>query len=184
MKYENHNELVEKIFSSKVDILLTGHGTLLDQEKAKQVFDIALLEIESNFLSYVSILTRLLPKLRDQKSGSVDIITSVAGDRGRRTNYVYGSAKAGATAYVDGFRAECASFGVNVTTIKPGVVKTPMTAALDVDGPLTADPDQVGKEIVAAMDKGKKTLYTPFVWRFVMEVIKHIPSVVFDRLKI
>lgn len=184
LDYDKHGELVDTLFKEKVDILLMGHGTLLDQERAKQVWDIAKLEIESNFISYASILTRMLPKLRDQKSGSIGVITSVAGDRGRRTNYVYGSAKAGATAYVDGFRAECASFGVSVTTIKPGIIRTPMTAGLDIDGPLTADPDRAGSDIVDALDKGKKSVYTPGIWRLVMEVIKHIPSVIFDKMKI
>jgi len=184
LEYEKHDLLIESIFSQKVDFMLIGHGTLLDQEKTKLVWNMARLEIESNFLSYVSLLTRALPKFKDQGHGAIGVITSVAGDRGRRSNYVYGSAKAGATAFVDGFRAECATFGVSVTTIKPGIVKTPMTAGLDVEGPLAAEAVTVGDAIVKALDKRKRTLYTPFIWQIIMQVIRNIPSFIFDKMKI
>lgn len=181
-----HDDLVKKVGDvfERVDIMLVGHGTLVDQEKAKTDYELARLEIESNYVSFVSILTKFYPVFVSQKSGRIGVITSVAGDRGRRSNYVYGSAKAGTAAFVDGLRAELAEHRVKVIHIKPGIVRTPMTSHLNTDGPLAAEASKVGADIVKAVDKGQRVLYTPFVWRLVMTVIKNIPAFIFDKMRI
>jgi len=112
------------------------------------------------------------------------VISSVAGDRGRQSNYVYGSAKALVSAFASGLRQRMHKVGVSVVTIKPGFVDTPMTAHLPKGGPLWAKPDQVARDIVGGMDKGRSIVYTPGFWRLIMLIIKHIPEFVFVKLKL
>lgn len=168
---------------TRIDILLIAHGTLMDQKEIQEHYGKAEMEIRSNYLSPVSILTRFTPFFEQQASGQIGVISSVAGDRGRQSNYVYGSAKAGLSAYCSGLRNRLYHRGVGLTLIKPGFVATPMTQGLGLKGPLVSKPEVVGKQIARAIDRGAKTVYTPGYWRLIMLMIQHIPSVIFDRLK-
>ncbi|HXC65533.1 MAG TPA: SDR family NAD(P)-dependent oxidoreductase, partial [bacterium] len=118
-----------------------------------------------------------------QGRGCLAVISSVAGDRGRQSNYVYGTAKATVTAFLSGLRNRLFRSGVQVLTIKPGMVDTPMTAALK-KGPLFASADTVAAGIVRAVDKRRDVVYVPGYWRLVMGVIKALPEGVFKRLKL
>jgi decaprenylphospho-beta-D-erythro-pentofuranosid-2-ulose 2-reductase len=122
-------------------------------------------------------------RLATQGTGCVAVISSVAGDRGRESNYVYGSAKALVTAFASGLRQRLSKRGVQVLTIKPGFVDTPMTAHLP-KGALWAQPEQVALEIIQAIEKKKHVIYTPGFWRLIMLIIRHIPEAVFVRLKL
>jgi hypothetical protein len=167
-----------------IDIALIAHGTLPDQKACEASVELTLQEINTNGLSVIALATRLANRMEAQGSGSIAVISSVAGDRGRQSNYVYGAAKGLVTRFLQGLRNRLAKKGVQVLTIKPGFVDTPMTAAFDKRGPLWATPDRVAHEIVAAMASGKQVLYTPWFWRWILLVIRHIPERIFVRLKL
>jgi decaprenylphospho-beta-D-erythro-pentofuranosid-2-ulose 2-reductase len=164
-----------------LDTVLIAHGTLTDQERAQTDIAYALSEISTNGTSVVSLMTLAGEQLAQQGQGAIAVISSVAGDRGRQSNYVYGSAKALVSAFASGQRQRLSKKGVHVITIKPGFVDTPMTAHLK-KGALWAKPDQVAKDISNAIDKGRSIVYTPGFWRFIMLIIKHIPEFVFVKI--
>lgn len=166
-----------------LDTVLLAYGTLGDQKKCEQDWAAAELELRTNFVSAASLLTRVANVLERQRSGCIGVISSVAGDRGRQSNYVYGSAKAGLTAFTSGLRNRLFPSGVSVVTVKPGFVDTPMTAAFK-KGPLWARPEQVARGIVRAMDGGRTVVYLPFFWRWIMLIIRSVPEAVFRRLKL
>ena len=133
-------------------------------------------------LSYMSLLTLLGNAFEARRFGCIAVISSVAGDRGRASNYVYGSAKAAVSAFTSGLRARLSKAGVKVVTIKPGFVDTPMTSHLK-KGPLVAPPEKVGRRIYTAMLKGEDSVYTPWFWGPIMQVVRALPEPVFKRLK-
>jgi short-subunit dehydrogenase len=135
-----------------------------------------------NVQAPIAISNSILPLLLQQKNAVLAIFSSVAGDRGRASNFIYGASKAALTAYASGLRARLSQSGVHVLTIKPGIVATAMTAHLP-RGPLTANPEVVARRIVKAIEKRKDTLYAPGFWRWVMCVITHLPEFVFKRLR-
>jgi short-subunit dehydrogenase len=141
-------------------------------------------EININFLSAASLATHVANVMEMQRSGSLGVIGSVAGDRGRQSNYVYGSAKAGLGAFVEGLRHRMTRHGVNVTLVKPGFVDTPMTAGLAKGGPLWVSPEKVAKDIYNAMERGTPVLYTPWFWRWIMVVIRSVPDAIFRRTRL
>lgn len=164
-----------------LDGILVAHGTLTDQARAQTDVAYALAEMATNGTSVISLMTLAAEQFAQQGHGSIAVISSVAGDRGRQSNYVYGSAKALVSAFASGLRQRMHKCGVSVTTIKPGFVDTPMTASFK-KGALWAQPDQVAKDIVKAMDQGKAVVYTPGFWRLIMLIIKHIPERIFVKL--
>lgn len=164
-----------------LDTVLIAHGTLTDQARAQTDLPYALAEIATNGTSVVSLMGLAAEQFEKQGQGAIAVISSVAGDRGRQSNYVYGSAKALVSAFASGLRQRLAKKGVWVTTIKPGFVDTPMTASFK-KGALWAQPDQVAKDIVQAVDKGDTVVYTPGFWRVIMLIIKHIPEFIFIKL--
>jgi decaprenylphospho-beta-D-erythro-pentofuranosid-2-ulose 2-reductase len=166
-----------------LDTVLIAHGTLSDQARAQIDWNYAAKEIQTNGLSVTALLTKLAQPFEAQGHGCLAVISSVAGDRGRQSNYVYGSAKALVSAFMSGLRQRLHPKGVNVMTIKPGFVDTPMTAHLP-KGPLWAQPDQVARAIVNGVDKGTHVLYVPSFWFVIMTIIKTIPEFVFVKLKL
>jgi decaprenylphospho-beta-D-erythro-pentofuranosid-2-ulose 2-reductase len=167
-----------------LDIVLIAHGTLSDQKACESSVELTLRELNTNGVSVVALLTRVAAKFEQRKAGTIVVISSVAGDRGRQSNYVYGSAKALVTAFTSGLRQRLYASGVAVVTIKPGFVDTPMTAAFP-KGALWAKPLQIANGIVSAVDRSSATvLYLPAFWRLIMLVIRSIPETVFRRLKL
>jgi decaprenylphospho-beta-D-erythro-pentofuranosid-2-ulose 2-reductase len=164
-----------------LDVVLIAHGTLSDQKKCESSVELTLHELNTNALSYISILTRVANTFEQRKAGTIVVISSVAGDRGRQSNYVYGSAKAMVTSFTSGLRQRLYKSGVAVVTIKPGFVDTPMTAAFP-KGPLWAKPQQVAAGIVRAVDRSQTIVYLPAFWRLIMFIIRSIPESVFRRL--
>jgi decaprenylphospho-beta-D-erythro-pentofuranosid-2-ulose 2-reductase len=165
------------------DAAVICHGTLGDQSACEKDFAFAEKEFRNNCLSALSFLTLLANYFEKRGSGVLAAISSVAGDRGRASNYVYGTAKAAVTVFLQGLRNRLASKGVHVLTIKPGFVATAMTAHLK-QGPLFAAPEKVARDIVKAMERKSCVLYTPWFWRWIMLVIKLIPETIFRRLKL
>lgn len=181
-----HPRIIEEASKcfDKVDHLLVAHGTLLDQSQAAGNVEMAMSEINANYLSQVSLLILFSRVFVNQKEGNIGVISSVAGDRGRMSNFVYGSAKGGLSVFCEGLRNHLYHQGVSLTLIKPGMVATPMTQSLNIQSPLLAKPEVVGQEIAKGMSRHRKVIYTPFYWRTVMFIIRHIPSFLFDRLKL
>lgn len=164
-----------------VDVVLIAHGTLPDQARCEQSVDHAMQEFSTNATSTIALSIAIAQRL--QPGATLAVISSVAGDRGRASNYLYGSAKAAVTAFLSGLGQAQASRSVNVLTIKPGFVDTPMTASFKKSG-LWAKPSQVGSGIVRAIDRRKSVVYLPTFWWWIMQVIKHIPERVFRRIKL
>jgi short-subunit dehydrogenase len=165
-----------------IDAVLVAHGTLGDQKRSEHDVEEALRQFNTNATSYVSLLTLLGNRFEQQRRGCVAVISSVAGDRGRGSNYVYGSAKSAVSAFTSGLRARLSRAGVAVVTVKPGLVDTPMTAGVR-KGPLAADPRKVGKRIYEAMLKGDDVVYTPWFWAPIMLAIRGMPERGFKKLK-
>lgn len=164
-----------------LDQVLIAHGTLPDPAACALDAERMRRELETNGVSVVVLCNRIAQSMAARGRGTLAVISSVAGDRGRASNYVYGSAKALVTAYASGLRAQLLPLGVRVVTIKPGFVDTPMTRAFR-KGPLWAQPDTVGARIHQAMQRGEAVIYVPAFWFWIMLVIRNIPEFVFKRL--
>lgn len=166
-----------------IDIVLLAHGVLGDPRKAEANQEEMLYLINSNFISHASLLTFIARKMILQKTGTIAIISSVAGERGKQSNFVYGSAKAAMTAYADGLRNRLFPTGVHVSNFLLGPVDTPMTKDHKKTA-LFGKAPSVAKGIVKAIDHKKDTVYLPFFWRYIMLIIKSIPESIFKRLSL
>ncbi|NKB49610.1 MAG: SDR family oxidoreductase [Alphaproteobacteria bacterium] len=173
---------VEALYGAfdKVDVALLAHGTLPDQQACQGDAAQTLAALEVNGLSHIGLLTLLAERLEQQGSGTIAVITSVAGDRGRKSNYVYGTAKRAVSTFLDGLRHRLAATDVKVIDIRPGFVDTPMTADFD-KGALWASPDKVGGDIARAIEKGRPVVYSPWFWRYIMVIIRNVPAFVFHK---
>lgn len=182
---EKHSNLVSDLEQElgRIDVALIAHGLLGDQRQAEKDFSAAQAIWQTNFVSAASLMSLLAPVFEKQKSGTIAAISSVAGDRGRQSNYFYGSAKGALSIFLSGLRNRLFSSQVNVVTIKPGFVDTPMTADFK-KGALWASPETVGLGIVRAIDKKRSVVYLPGFWRLIMTIICSIPETVFKRLKL
>ena len=167
----------------RIDVVLIAYGTLSDQAECQQSVAVTLQEINNNALSVIALLTLIANKFEQQRHGVIAVISSVAGDRVRQSNYVYGSSKAMVTAFTSGLRQRLFASGVTVLTIKPGFVDTPMTNAFR-KGVLWVSPDKVALDIESAISNSKDVIYTPQYWRLIMFVIRSIPEVLFKRMKL
>ena len=163
-----------------LDTVLVAYGTLPDQQACEADPKTAVAAWHTNAVSVIALLTDVANRFERQGAGLIAAISSVAGDRGRASNYVYGSAKAGLNAFLDGLRHRLFKAGVQVLTIKPGMVDTPMTADFD-KGPLFASPDKVGADIHRAIGGRRAVCYTPWFWRWIMTIIVSLPRAVMHR---
>ena len=166
-----------------LDGLFIAHGTLPDQQLCETNIDEMKKAIDINFTSAATVLALVTPHFERKMRGTIIVISSVAGDRGRQSNYVYGSAKAALTTFLSGIRQRLHKSGVRVLTIKPGFVDTPMTADLK-KGFLFIGPDVIAKGIYKAMIKRKSIVYLPWFWWWIMMIIRHIPEKIFNKLKL
>jgi short-subunit dehydrogenase len=185
-EHRRHEEMLNTVSEvlGGIDVALVAHGTLGNQQECEQSPDLALQELQTNAVSTIAFLTRLGNLFEKQGRGTIVVISSVAGDRGRPSNYVYGTAKAAVTTFCEGLNARLFKAGVHVMTVKPGIVATPMTEGLDMPGVLVAQPEQVAADIVRAMEKKIDTLYTPWFWKYIMAGIVHIPTSFFKKLNL
>ena len=168
----------------RMDLALVAHGTLPDAERARMDVGYLVQQFRTNAESVIACLASLAEHFQTQGSGVLAVIGSVAGDRGRATNYAYGAAKAAVHAFASGLRAQLFRHGVHVVTIKPGFVATQMTAQLDLPSALTAQPDTVAARIEWAIEARRNVVYTPGFWWLIMAVIRVIPETLFKRLKL
>ncbi|SDT94141.1 SDR family oxidoreductase [Halopseudomonas salegens] len=168
----------------QLDLVLMAYGSLPDQARCETDVAYALQEFHTNAVSTISLLGLLGARLEQQAHGALAVIASVAADRGRPSNYLYGSAKAAVATYAEGLRARLFKVGVSVTTIKPGFVDTPMTQGLDLPALLLATPDQVARRIVKSVAARRAVVYAPAFWWPIMLIIRCLPQVVFKRLNL
>lgn len=188
LDFESHQDFVNRCssnFEERIDCVVLCYGSMVDQATADADYAATQRVLETNFTSAVSILSRFAAKMKTQQSGVIVGVSSVAGDRGRQSNYVYGAAKSGLTIYLQGLRNAMYHHGVHVLTVKPGFVDTPMThGLLNPKSPLVATPETVARDICKAIRKKKNQIYTPWFWRWIMTIICSIPEFIFKRLSL
>lgn len=185
LDYARHGALVETAIQSLngLDLVLIAHGSLPDQKVCEQDFEAVRNAFEVNTLSILSLTTHLAGHFQRQGRGSLVVVSSVAGDRGRQSNYVYGAAKGALSIFLQGLRNRLHPHGVQVLTVKPGFVDSPMTKDF-AKGPLWATPERIGRDIVGALGSGRMVLYSPWYWRWIMASIRALPERVFARLRL
>ena len=168
-----------------IDIALIAHGSLPNQEQCQIDLVQCQQSIEVNAISPVLFTEAIAQYMIERNHGKLAVIGSVAGDRGRKSNYIYGASKAFIDTYVEGLQHRLALTNSKVTTtlIKPGPTATPMTAGITGKGKL-ASPEQVAQDIVHAIEKGKKTVYTPKKWAIIMMIIRNLPFFLFKKMDI
>lgn len=183
--FDTHQQLFEDAFTAleSIDTILIAHGTLPDQKSCEASFDELRKEFETNGLAVMSLLTHAANQLVQQGSGTLCVISSVAGDRGRQSNYVYGAAKGAVSIFLQGLRNRLSSSGVHVMTVKPGFVDTPMTRDFDKNM-LWTTPEKIASGIYNALQKKKDIVYLPWFWALIMWIIRLIPEPIFKRLRL
>ena len=181
--YDTHQALYENLSEKPLGVVVVA-GYMTEQHKAEKEWSETLNTINVNYTGAVSLLNIVANDFEKEKRGFIVGVSSVAGDRGRKANYIYGSAKAAFSAYLSGLRNRLFESGVAVLTVKPGFVNTKMTENLALPEKLTAQPAEVAQDLFKAQQAGKNILYTKWVWRYVMLIITHIPEFIFKKLSI
>jgi decaprenylphospho-beta-D-erythro-pentofuranosid-2-ulose 2-reductase len=182
---ENHSIMLDlaQTTLNQIDLVLIAHGTLSDQQVCEHSVQKTIEEIHTNGLSVIALLTSIANRFEAHHHGHIAVISSVAGDRGRQSNYVYGTAKSMVSTFTSGLRQRLAKSGIPVLTIKPGFVDTPMTAQFKKNK-LWAQPNAIAQAIDHAIASKKSVLYTPFFWLIIMTIIKLIPERFFKKLSL
>jgi short-subunit dehydrogenase len=183
LDYKSHQAFYDNLDEKPLGVI-SAVGYLGGQEKAQSNFTEAQKIIDTNYTGVVSLFNILADDFEKRRTGFIVGISSVAGDRGRKSNYIYGSAKAALTAYLSGLRNRLYDAQVHVLTVKPGFVATKMTEDMDLPEKLTAQPDEVASDIYTAQQKGKNVLYTKWIWKWVMLIIRNIPEFQFKKMSI
>ena len=179
----SHQAFWESV-AAKAEGLLCAIGLLGDQHRAEHDPSLSQDILQANFTGLAPVLFLAAATFEERGRGLIIGLSSVAGDRGRGSNYLYGSAKAGLSTFLSGLRNRLAAKGVHVITVKPGFVATSMTDGLNLPPQLTATSEQVAADIVAAVNKKRNIVYTLWFWRWIMWIIKHIPEGIFKKLKL
>lgn len=173
--------IVEK---TVIDIVLIAHGTLPDQQDAEQNLDLCKQTLDINGVSPCLFAEAFANVMQNQAGGSIAVIGSVAGDRGRKSNYIYGSAKGLVARYVEGMQHRFASGSLRICLVKPGPTATPMTEHLQGQGVKMASSSLVAQDIIEGIAKGSSVIYTPRKWQIIMLIIRHLPTFIFNKLNI
>jgi short-subunit dehydrogenase len=183
LNYDSHRTFYNQL-EEKPLVAISAVGYLGNQNKAQYDFDEAKKIVDTNYTGIVSLFNIIADDFEKRRSGFLIGISSVAGDRGRKSNYIYGSAKAAFTAYLSGLRNRLHSSLVHTITVKPGFVNTKMTEGMNLPARLTAQPEEVARDIYSAHLKRKNIIYTKWIWKWIMIVIKIIPEWKFKGMSI
>ncbi len=181
--FDTHEEFYTSLSERPLGVIVVA-GFMCEQKVAQKDWSKTLQTINVNYTGALSILNIVANDFEKERRGFIVGVSSVAGDRGRKANYIYGSAKAGFSAYLSGLRNRLYESGVSVLSVKPGFVNTKMTESLDLPQNLTAQPQEVAEDIFNAQQRGRNILYTKTIWMFIMLVIKHIPESIFKKMSI
>ncbi|MEY2824827.1 MAG: hypothetical protein RLZ64_1365 [Pseudomonadota bacterium] len=174
--------LAQQAAQSAIDIVLIAHGDLPVQQNCEQDLHLAQAALQVNGLSPALFAEAFAKQLAQQDRGTLALIGSVAGDRGRKANYVYGAGKGMVERYAQGLQHRFATTGIKIVLIKPGPTATPMTAHLPSGG--LAKVDQVAHAIIKAIESGKPVAYVPAKWQLIMLIVQHLPRWIFHKLNI
>lgn len=166
------------------DLVLIAHGFLPDQLETATDEKLLAENFETNAMSYIHIMAIVARDMRSRGTGTIVVISSVAGDRGRASNYSYGAAKGAVSIFAQGLRNSLQGSGVNLLTVKPGLIDSPMTAGFPNKGALWSTPDKVADDTYRAVQRGMSVIYTPWFWRPIMWIIRSIPEAIFKRLSL
>jgi short-subunit dehydrogenase len=182
---EKHSEVFSTIATvfGDFDSVLIAYGTISEQKACEKNYLSTYAELNINCLSVISLLTVIANRFEEQEQGQIAVISSVAGDRGRQSNYIYGTAKGALSIFLQGLRNRLCKKNINVLTIKPGFVDTPMTKDFN-KGLLWASPDKIAEGIYDAMNKRRDVVYLPWFWQWIMLIIKLIPERIFKKLNL
>lgn len=183
LDYKSHQDFYNQLEEKPLGVI-SAIGYLGEQETAQVNFDEAQRIMDTNYTGVVSLFNIIANDFEHRRSGFMVGISSVAGDRGRKSNYIYGSAKAAFTTYLSGLRNRLYDAQVHVLTVKPGFVATKMTDDMDLPEKLTAQPEAVAEDIYKAQQKNKNVLYTKWIWKWVMMIIRNIPEFQFKKMSI
>jgi len=183
LNYTSHETFYNSLEEKPIGVI-SAVGYLGMQEKAQEDFNEVQKIIDTNYTGIVSLLNIIASDFEKRKSGFIVGISSVAGDRGRKNNYFYGSAKAAFSAYLSGLRNRLYASNVHVLTVKPGFVATKMTEGMDLPEKLTAQPEDVAEDIYQGQQKRTNILYTKWIWKWMMLIIKNIPEWKFKKMSI
>jgi decaprenylphospho-beta-D-erythro-pentofuranosid-2-ulose 2-reductase len=180
---DSHDAFVKEAFGrlGDVDVVLVAFGVLGDQELAERDAAEALRIARTNYVGAVSVLVPIAQRMRAQGHGTIVVLSSVAGERPRRSNFVYGSSKSAIDAFATGLGDSLVGTGVRVLVVRPGFVRTKMTAGRD-PAPFSTTAEAVAEAIEGALRRGTETIWVPSIMRVVMAVLRHVPRVVFRRL--
>lgn len=181
--FASHESFYGSLEEKPLGVIVVS-GYMAEQKSAQKEWNETLQTINVNYTGAVSILNIIANDFEKERRGFIVGVSSVAGDRGRKANYIYGSAKAAFSAYLSGLRNRLYESGVQVLTVKPGFVHTKMTEHLDLPQKLTATPNEVAEDIFNAQQKGRNVLYTKPIWMVIMLIIKHIPEFLFKKMSI
>ena len=186
LDYDRHAAAIDGAMTALggLDVALLAYGSLPDQKACEASAELTRRAFELNATSAISLLAVLGERFARQGRGTIAAISSVAGERGRQSNYLYGAAKAALTVFLSGLRNRLHGSGVHVLTVKPGFVDTPMTDGMNKAGALWAKPEAIGQAIRKAADKGGPIQYAPGLWRMIMLVIRTVPAFVFHKTKL
>jgi short-subunit dehydrogenase len=183
LNYDSHQSFFDNL-PVKPDVTVCVFGVMYEEEDAWNDWKLTHRMIDTNYTGAVSILNIVAKYYSAQKKGTIVGISSVAGERGRQSKLIYGSAKAAFSAYLAGLRNKLFKDNVHVVSVKPGFVYTKMTEELPLPKPLTAQPDEVAKAVFKAVEKKKNTIYTKWMWKYIMMIIKNVPEPVFKKMNI
>ncbi|MFT3716379.1 MAG: decaprenylphospho-beta-D-erythro-pentofuranosid-2-ulose 2-reductase [Gordonia sp. (in: high G+C Gram-positive bacteria)] len=179
---DTHQAVIDQAFANgDIDVAIVAFGIQGDDEQAWQDQKLAVLEAEINYTAAVSVGVLLGEKMRQQGHGQIIAMSSVAGERVRRSNFVYGSTKAGLDGFYTGLGDALRPEGIHVLVVRPGQVRTRLSAHVD-EAPLTVNKEDVARQVVAAVDKGKDIIWVPGPFRFIMMALRHVPRPVFRKL--
>lgn len=180
----SHDAFVDRAFGhGDIDVVLLAFGVLGDQSEAERDPEATVAVLRTNFVGAASVGMHVADRLRRQGHGTLVVLSSVAGERARRSNFVYGSSKAGLDAFFQGLGDSLVGSGARVLVVRPGFVHTKMTAGLPAT-PFSTTPEQVAEVIVKALEKGDELVWAPPILRVVMSVLRHLPRPIFRRLKV
>ena len=181
MRFDTHDTFYHQL-PTKPDLVLIAVGMLGNEQESFTHFDKALEVIQTNYTGIISILNIISHDFRQRQQGTIAVISSIAGLRGRSKNSLYGSAKSGITTYLSGLRQRLSKHNVTVLTILPGFIQTKMTAQITIAKPLLATKQQSAKDIYKAIKKKRNIVYTPWFWRWIMIIVHYIPETLFKKM--
>lgn len=185
--FDRHPEFIDEI-TRKIcgcpEGIVICFGYMPAQEEAQKNFALAKKTVQINYLGAVSVIEKFLEKFEERNHGFVIALSSVAGDRGRKSNYIYGSSKGALTRYLEGVQHRCARTKIKILIVKPGFMDTAMTYGLNLPKKLMASPEEAGKIIFKAWRKGKQVVYVKWFWRYIMLIIQHLPRFIFLRTQL